>query len=294
MKAYPECFACIFDQAIRVLRKSKFGNDDEKIWNSLLKVTNSVKDIPYGLTPAQLAEHFYPLLSEITGISDPYKEEKEYSNDLMLNIYDDLKNYILDSASPIVLAIKASIAGNMIDFGVPEFDPSGIESKIIQVIKEGKFGIDDSKEFLDMLNDSKKLLFIHDNCGEVVMDKLLIEIIKLFFSHIEVISVVRDGPIINDVTLNEARQIHLDDLASLITTNAKLPGLVPELMSEQLENEWEEADIIISKGQGNFEGIEDIADKRVFFLLRAKCDVIAKYLNVEKGDLVIKRGFKIN
>jgi hypothetical protein len=292
LKAYPECFSCIFDQSIRVLRKSNFGNDNEKVWNSLLKIANNVKNVPYGLTPAQLAEHFYPLLSEITGIEDPYKDEKEHSNQIMLRIYNDLKELVLNSSNPILTALKASIAGNMIDFGIPEFDIVELEYEIIQAIKNAEFGINDSKELTNAVEKSSKILFIHDNCGEVVMDKLLIEIIKILYPKIEIISVVRDGPIINDVTIVEARQIGLDEFTKLLTTNARLPGLVPELMSEELKKEWKEADTIISKGQGNFEGIEDVSDERVFFLLKAKCDVIARHLNVKKGSFVIKQAKK--
>lgn len=290
MKAYPECYTCVFEQSLRVLRKSEFGNDDEKVWNALLRVANNVKDVPYGLTPAQLAEHFYPLLSEITGMRDPYAEEKKRSNELMLSIYEDLENYILDSPNPLIVAIKASIAGNTIDFGIPEFDPDNIEQEILRVVKNEEFAINDSEDFLAALKDSKKLLYVHDNCGEVVMDKLLMKLIKRFFPSIVIISVVRGGPIINDVTLEDAKRIGLEEFAKIITTETKLPGLVPELMTKQLKKEWEEADIIVSKGQGNFEGIEDISDGRVFFLLKAKCDVIAKHLKVPKGSLIIKRG----
>jgi len=290
MKAYPECYACVFDQALRVLRKSEFGDNDEKVWNALLKVANNIKNVPYGLTPAQLAEHFYPLLSEITGMKDPYAEEKKRSNELMLSVYDDLKSYILGSSNPLMGAIKASIAGNVIDFGVPGFNPNGIEQEILRVVKEEEFAIDDSNDFVTTLRNSKKLLYIHDNCGEAVMDKLLMELIKNFFPSIIITSVVRGGPIINDITLEDAKQIGLEEFSKIITAGTKLPGLVPELMTEQLEQEWREADVIVSKGQGNFEGLEDVADERVFFLLKAKCDVIARYLKVPKGSLVIKRG----
>jgi len=286
MKATSGCLKCGVEQAFNLLKR--VSKDEEFLWNGLKKVMESLARAPYGLTPAQLAEYFYPELSRFIGVKDPFEMEKKLYNDRALAIYDDLRRKVESMEDPLKMAGKLAIVGNSIDFGVPSFEGMDLENEILkEAMKE--LMIDDFDDFMDELKRARRLIYVLDNCGEVVFDKLFMELIKKKFPNLEMISAVRSAPIINDVTMKEALEIGLDEVSKVVNSGVELPGLVLKRVNEDFRRIWRSSDLIISKGQGNFEGLEGLDDRRIFFFLKAKCDVVANYLGVPKGSLVLMR-----
>lgn len=282
MKAELECIPCIMKQAYNTAIRA---TDDPVLIRKILNLTTDyVKVLNLGQTPADASNFAYKITSEVTGIADPYCKEKRKFNDLCLSMVNELNNRIETSEDPLHTAIKGAIFGNLIDLGI------GIKFDIerdMEGIFEDPFAVDDYQEFKAMFDSGrKKILYLGDNAGEIVFDRLLIERIK---DEHEVTFVVKRGPVINDATMEDARYVGMTDIVKVIDTGSDGIGIQWSSVSEEFMNSYKSANIIISKGQGNF---ETMSDKPVnsFFLLRVKCDCVARELGVEFGDVVFKKG----
>jgi len=277
MKTYLECFPCFLNQA---LRAGRIATDDErKIKRILDEVGMMLKDIPFESTPPESGMLIYRKVSEITGNLDPYKEIKEESTEKCLSLYPSLKNLVEKSNDKLLTAIRIAIAGNVIDFGAKrEFD---IEEEIDEALKRD-FAVCDYTEFKDRLGEAGEILYIGDNAGECVFDRILIEIIKK-----PVVYVVRDMPIINDATYRDAVQAGIDRVATILSSGTDAPGTILNTCSEEFKKVYKSAEFIISKGQGNYEALSN--EKRpIFFLLKVKCHVIANDMGLTEGDIVLQ------
>jgi uncharacterized protein with ATP-grasp and redox domains len=147
-----------------------------------------------------------------------------------------------------------------------------------------KLAIDDSHALRTDLEEAKTVLYIGDNCGEIVLDKLFLKIMR----HPNVYFAVRGGPIINDATVADAALVKMEEVAKVITTGDDAPGVVWETASDEFKYYWDRADVVIAKGQGNWEGLMEIS-QNIYFLLVTKCDVIARHIGVKVGDFVVMR-----
>lgn len=228
------------------------------------------------------ARELHKHLKYLTNNSDPYKKAKQQSNDLILGMYLSLKLQVKKSATPWETALRMAIAGNIIDFAVTE--KYNISETINEVLNS-EFAIDDSKLLLNELKEAKTVLYLGDNNGEIVLDKLFIETIN----HPNLIYAVRDVPIINDATLEDAIYVGLDKIVTVISNGYDAPSTLLDKCSDEFLDIYNKADVIISKGQGNLEGLQNNTTGNIYFLLMVKCDVIAESLKVKKGDFVIKK-----
>ena len=156
----------------------------------------------------------------------------------------------------------------------------------IDRVMEARLAIDDSRQLRQDLEQADSLLYIGDNCGEIVLDKLFLSSLNVAQKYF----VVRDSPIINDVTFEDAILTGIDKVAKVITTGDNSPGVVWESTSEQFKSAFVNSDVIISKGQGNFEGLMDVDHQSIYFLLVTKCDIVAENVGVETGKYVVKKG----
>lgn len=276
MKTYLDCIPCFMDQALRAGRIA--GMDDPGLKKLLDEVGLMIKDVPLDSSPPATGDLIYRKIREITGVYDPYKTIKKETIEEAKNLYTELKEIIEKSDNRLLTAIRIAIAGNVIDFGV------GHKFNIAEDVKtilDQDFGIFQYDDFVGSLNKANSILYLGDNSGESVFDKLLIEEL-----NVPVTYVVRDVPVINDVTMEDAIDSGLDKVAVLISSGSSAPAIIPSLCSPEFLDCFENADMIISKGQGNYEGLSD-SDRPIFFLLKAKCHVIANDLGVEKGDIVL-------
>jgi len=277
MKTYLDCIPCFFNQA---LRAGRIATDDEgKIKRILDEIGTALKDIPLESTPPETGRLIYKKVREITGNYDPYKEIKIENTHKALSLYHSLKQKVEQSDDSLLLAIRIAIAGNIIDFGVNRsFD---IEKEIHEVL-EKDFSIYDYQKFKECLGKANDILFIGDNAGESVFDRILIEELKK-----PTIYVVRDEPVINDVTYDDALQAGIDKVATIVSSGTNAPGTILTTCSNEFRKLYYDSKFVISKGQGNYEGLSD-EKKPIFFMLKVKCYVIAKDIGVTEGDIVLK------
>ena len=277
MKTYLDCLPCFLSQALRAGRIAT--NDEEKIKELLNSVGAMIKDIPMENTPPETGDIIYRKVKEITGVTDPFKKIKKSNIEEALALYPRLKKIVEESDDRLLMAIRIAIAGNVIDLGVnKEFNL--IED--LETILEQDFAIFDFEEFISQLKKAESILYLGDNAGESVFDKILIREMRKPVTY-----VVRDMPVINDVTFEDAINSGLDEVAEIISSGSSAPGTILSLCSDTFLERFNNADMVISKGQGNYEGLSN-AGRPVLFLLKAKCTVIAKHLGVKENDIVLK------
>ena len=277
MKTYLDCLPCMMSQA---LRAGRMATDDEKKIKELLdNIGDMMKDIRLESIPPETGDVIYKEVSKITGVADPYRKVKETNIQEALSLYPELKEIVRKSDNKLLTAIRIAIAGNVIDLGV------GKEFNIVEDVKEilqQEFGIFDFNEFEKHLEKANSILYLGDNAGESVFDKILIEELNKPVTY-----AVRDIPVINDVTYQDAVDSGIDEVAEIISSGSSAPAVILELCNENFLEKFNTSDMVISKGQGNYEGLSNV-DRSLFFLLKAKCHVIADDLNVNENDIILK------
>ncbi len=277
MKTYLDCLPCFVEQA---LRASRIATDDDKLIKQVLdEVGDMIKEIPMENTPAESGILIYGKIREITGVTDPYRKIKQQHIAEAKTLYPELEKMAMASDDPLLTAIRLAIAGNVIDLGINKtFD---IVADVKKILKQD-FGIFDYEAFKTKLAAAESILYIGDNAGESVFDKILIKQLKKPVKY-----TVRSQPIINDATMEDALASGLDAVAELIESGSIAPGTILNRCTPEFMRIYRNADMVISKGQGNYEGLSD--EKRtIFFLLKAKCPVIAGDLGVKEGDIILK------
>lgn len=277
MKTFLDCLPCMMDQA---LRAGRIATDDERIIKKLLDTVGAMmKDIPLENTPPETGEIIYRKVREITGVSDPYKEVKKANIEEALSLYPGLKKIVEESDNSLLTAIRIAIAGNVIDLGVNK--KFNLVEDVRKILKQD-FAILDFKKFEKQLKIANSILYLGDNAGESVFDKILIEELNKPVTY-----VVREIPVINDVTEEDAIASGINEVAEIISSGTTAPAVILSLCNNEFIERFNNSKMIISKGQGNYEGLSDVKQP-LFFLLKAKCFVIANELNVVENDIVLK------
>ena len=280
MRTYFDCIPCFVRQ---VLDSVRMTTNDEQIQEKVLREAlflGSKMDLSQ--SPPAMAQEIHRFIREITGIEDPYLEVKNLFNELALQMYPELKQQVETSADPLETAVRLAIAGNIIDFGVNSVvEQSQVEKTIAESLTE-PLDMEAMEEFREATSRAEDILYLGDNTGEIVFDRLLIEQLpyeKIIFS-------VKGGPILNDATIKDAQIVGLTDIVNVIDNGSDAPGTILERCSEAFRRRFDDSDLIIAKGQGNFETLCDV-DKNLFFMLRPKCVVLARHLGCEIGSLVL-------
>jgi len=280
MKTYLDCISCFFRQGLDAARMT---TEDEKIQKKILdEIAMIVPKFPLNSTPPEMGRIIHKIVCKFTNSSDPYKKVKDKYNKEALKFYPELKKKTREAKDPLLVAIKIAIAGNVIDFGVNEVkNKIDIEKELKNTLKQDSaiFDYDKLKNFLEK---TEEILYLGDNAGEIVFDRILIEELQK-----KVIYVVREKPIINDVTIEDALFAGIDKIAKVISSGCDAPGTILRYCSKEFLNHYYKAELIISKGQGNYETLSE--EKRpIFFLLKAKCPIIAKDLGCRVRDIILK------
>lgn len=277
MKTYLDCIPCFFKQALFAAR---IAVDDETVVKEVLnKMGRLVPQIPMNNSPPETGREVYRIVREVTGVEDPFRPLKSESITKALKLYPELEKLLAAAADPLETAVRLAIAGNVIDFAAsPDFQ---LEEDIQDILQK-PLAINDYHALKDKLRSARRVLYLADNAGETVFDKLLIRTMGVPVTY-----AVREKPIINDATKEDAIASGVDEVAEIVSSGCDSPGTVLGQCSELFLEYFQAADIIISKGQGNYESLSN--EKRpVFYLLKAKCPVIARDLGVEAGDIVVK------
>ncbi len=282
MKIDAECYPCMMSQALRAARLSGLEGKDlmEAVRESAAVIAAAEPD----LSPPGVAALFYDRLKEVSGTDDPYRDLKSESNARAAALLPRLREEAMGSADPLSYALKAAVAGNIIDFGA-RAEPGDLEENLRRVLESDPF-IDHSARLREDLAAASSLLIICDNAGEIAMDLLLAEVVASLYPGIAITAAVRGGPAINDATLEDARQTGLDPAFPVITTGLAVAGVELERCSPRFREAFHSADVILAKGQGNFETLDARAEN-IFFLFQVKCECVSKALGAGKQDAVI-------
>lgn len=258
------------------------ATDDEDIHKEILdKVMKNLRENSLeGKKPPDIADRVHYVVRKLTGGTDPYKEMKEEQNEKALYLYPQLKNIVRDSDERIYTAVKLAIAGNIIDLG-PGHDINLDET--VKNVTDEELEINHYEEFRRELEEADDIFYLADNAGEIVFDKVLLE--ELEEKNIKFF--VKDGPIINDAMRKDAEYVGIPELAEVDVVSNGMPGEAPKRDSDEFIEKMSKADMVISKGQGNYEALSEV-DENIFFLLKAKCPVIAGDIDVDVGSLILK------
>jgi uncharacterized protein with ATP-grasp and redox domains len=277
MKTYLECIPCFFKQALFAARA--VTDDERDIKRVLDKIAKIIPDIPLNNPPPETGRLIHTAIRVLMDVHDPFKTYKDKSIKSALRLYGALKSEVEQSEDPLRTAVAIAIAGNVIDPGANQnFDLEG-EMKDVM---ERPLSIDHYESFKRSMKNAQTVLYIGDNAGETVFDRILIETFQK-----NTIYAVRDIPIINDVTVENAQKSGIDRIARIISSGCGTPGTILKRCSPEFIDIFRTADIIVSKGQGNFEGLSD-EKGRIFFLLKVKCKVVARNLQAEEGGMILK------
>jgi len=285
MKVYFDCIPCFIRQAQET---AEFVTKDVSVQEQIIRdVLRMISYIDFNQSPPVMAGQIHSYIRRITGESDPFKKIKKRFNEIALSKYPELKQKIQKSSNPLETAVRLAIAGNVIDCGIyGSIEESEIE-KAIEESLTSDFDNSRLSAFQDAVAKAKTILYIADNAGEILFDRLLIE--QLPWS--KTTFAVKGKPVINDATIEDAKMVGLTTLVDIINNGSDAPGTILEECSYHFRECFDHSDLIIAKGQGNYETLSEV-DKNIFFLLKAKCPIITRDLGCRVGEMILKRGEK--
>lgn len=280
MKMNDKCLPCVINQAIKVANMTKVDDKEALLREVFLYLSKADFEIS---TPEMIGEIF-ELIKQHTN-SDPYKETRKYYNSLFLPLLPELEEKIAKSDNPFLLAIRYAIVGNIIDF-------NPIHNTLLEDIyhyldktQQMELAINHSEELMEEVVNAKSLLYLGDNCGEICLDKLFLQQIKKINPEISLFFGVRGKPVVNDSIEEDAYFVGIDHYAKIIDNGDSSIGTVLKRTSSRFRAIYEEADLVISKGQANYECLSE-EKKKIFFLLMTKCGVIANDIGVDEKQMI--------
>jgi len=272
-----ECIPCIINSLIKLVRSGVLP--EEFAETGMRRLLVRLAEVDYHIPPPAFGREMHRMIRRLVNDPDPYRSIKKNSNKRMLEMQQAFEEMVLTAKDPFDMALRLAIAANVIDFGLEHrLDLMETLNRAVHA----QFAVDDSHSLRADVHAARTVLYIGDNCGEIVLDKLFLKTIR----HPNVYFVVRGSPIINDATMADAALVKMEEVAKVITTGDDAPGVVWETASDEFKRRWDQADVIIAKGQGNLEGLMEIS-QNIYFLLITKCDVIARHIGVTVGDFVV-------
>jgi uncharacterized protein with ATP-grasp and redox domains len=282
MRVHPDCLPCFARQIHSVCALLPASPAQRLDWSR--QAMWAVLEADWERAPPEVSGLVQARLCELSGVEDPYLEAKRLQNDYLLARLPALEARVRAAPDPLAAALRLSMAGNLIDLGVnPEVSAGDIDAAIEEAFA---LGLDRAlvERFEAEVAGARRILFLADNSGEIVFDRLLLEALP----REKIVVAVRGRPILNDVTLREAEQVGLLGRVEVVANGAGVPGTALAQCSEELRRLFDSADLVISKGQGNFETLFGL-EKPIWFLFKIKCAVVQEALGEPLGSLVFHR-----
>ena len=275
------CVSCIINQSVKV---ADAINADEKLRDTLVSTVEDLsKEFSFKDTPPEIASYVYEKMSLLADKSDLYDEVKELSTQKALSFVPLLTQKLKNSPDKLLTATKIAVAGNVIDLAAAvEFD---LDEELAKVFYTD-FAHDDLLKMRGELESAKTVLVIGDNVGEHIFDYMFVETLQELYPSVAFSYMVRGNPIINDVTMKEAKEAGFHTLCNLIDSGVNTPGFTYARANEKSKKLFDSADLVISKGMGNYECMNESHRSNICFLLKVKCSVVASSLNKEIGDII--------
>ncbi len=285
MKIRKKCLPCIVNQAIKFIDVS-CPDDGGRLLKKVFEYMSRV-DFESTITP-ELVGEIFAIVTRESGNFDPYKATRDFYNEKLTERSDELEKTIENSSDPFAEAVKYAIIGNIIDFS-PGYELTD------RALKEffDRFGsealeIDHTAHLREDILRAKSIVYIGDNCGEIVLDKLLLKRIRTLNSDAPIHFVTKGAPILNDSVAQDALSVGIQQYANVIDHGDNCPGTVLHRTSEEFRKIFESADLVISKGQANYEGLNE-AQGNIYFLLMAKCAAIAQDIGTSEMKMICKK-----
>ena len=277
------CVECIINQSVKVANAI---DADKTLSNKLTSTVREMsKDFSFDDNPPEIASYVYEKMAQIANKTDLYDEVKSLSTIKAISFVPLVKEKINSSKNKLLTATKTAVAGNVIDLAAAvEFDLEDELNKIYDV----DFAYDDFYKLEDELQKAEKVLVIGDNVGEHIFDYVYIETLQELYPSIKFSYMVRGNPIINDVTMKEAKEAGFDELCNLVDSGVNTPGFTYNRANDVSKQLFDDADLVISKGMGNYECMSPSHRSNICFLLKVKCDVVSSSLSCEVGSIVCK------
>jgi uncharacterized protein with ATP-grasp and redox domains len=284
MRVHLDCFPCFLRQTLIAAR---FGTKEESLHFALInEVLDEIKSTDLSRPPAYSTTFLHRRIRHFLN-KDPFKDIKQEYNTIALSIYSQLKKQVKHSSDPLWTASRLAIAGNVIDFGI--FTSVDILGTIERALNS-PIPVDHYESFEKSIERNEEVLYLLDNAGEIVFDRILIE--ELIEKGKKVIAVVKGEPVLNDCTMEDAEQVGLKNVCEIIDNGSDCVGTILEMTSAEFNKIFSNSKLIISKGQGNFETLYDtdyIKEKESYFLFQSKCDVVSKELGLSKGSMLLMK-----
>ena len=270
----PGCIPCIVNQAYNAAKL--FTNGDKELQLKIVKeACNAVLSVNGDFTAPKFSSVIQSLIENNLGIKNPYQKLKEENLKNAKRFIPYLEIMVDNSDDKLETAIKAAIAGNTIDYGAnPKFN---IEDEVNK-ITANKINLNSLKKFKNDLENASFILYIGDNFEEALFDKILLKQLlpkKIVFA-------VRSKPVLNDITLADAKQLGINELCDIIESGSKITGTNLAQCTSEFKELFENSDLVISKGQGNFETLMN-EDRPIYFLFKVKCEAIARRCGLQVG-----------
>lgn len=277
------CVSCIINQSVKV---ADAINATPSLKNTLTStVENMSRDFSFNDNPPEIAADVYEKMAMLANKSDLYDEVKELSTKKALSFVPLLTEKLLNSEDKLLTATKIAVAGNVIDLAAEvEFDLEEELSKIFDT----DFSHNDFEKMQTNLSNAGTVVVLGDNVGEHIFDYMFIETLQELYPNATYSYFVRGNPIINDVTMKEAKEAAFDKLCNLVDSGVNTPGFDYSRATKEAQGLFDSADLVISKGMGNYECLSPSHRKEICFLLKVKCGVVANSLDREIGDIVCK------
>ncbi|MBN1289231.1 MAG: DUF89 family protein [Actinobacteria bacterium] len=276
MKFLPECYSCAMRQA-----NSAAGlvSDDSSFRDECMREAARILAMDkLDMTPPAVGELIYHKISELSGNPDPFAGQKEKQNRAAAKLLPWLRETINAAPDPLFMAVRIAISGNIVDPGALEsFD---LESTVMEAVVSD-LNLDAYPLFRRNVENARSILLIADNCGEIVFDRVLVETL-LSFQDLRIVVAVRDVPIINDATMKDAAEIGMTDLCRVISSGSRMPGTSLPGTTPEFRELFRESDLVISKGQGNWETLED-CDRDIYFMFQVKCRPVSVMTGCRTG-----------
>jgi uncharacterized protein with ATP-grasp and redox domains len=280
MRATPKCIPCYLRQALSAARE--VTDEPETQRRAVNEAAKVLPELTMDKTPAHNSTYVLWRAQEVLGCPDPFASKKRHYNQLALEMYPQLKAIVENSSNRLSTAIRVAAAGNVIDLGILDRAQVDLTGDLRDVVSEG-FAVDQCALLERRLARGARVLYLADNAGETVFDRVLIE--ELAERDVEIIVAVKGQPILNDATMEDALYAGLDEAARLISNGSPMIGTELETCSPEFLRHFHSADIIVSKGQANFETLNETS-AAIFFILKAKCSEVGRELGVATGDVV--------
>ena len=280
MRATTTCIPCYLKQALSAARE--VTDDPETQSRVLNEVAKLLPRLHLENTPAANSTYVLRRAQEVLNCRDPFAAKKHHYNELALSMYPDLKALVQGSATPLQTAVKVAAAGNIIDLGILDRGDVDLDAMLEEVLTQG-LAVDETELLEEKLGTASQVLYLVDNAGEIVFDRVLIE--ELLTRGLTVVVAVKGTPILNDATMEDALAVGMDRMCRVLSNGSSMIGTDLKTCSSEFLQEFRSADLITSKGQANFETLNETSAP-IFFVLKAKCAEVARELGGAMGDVV--------